>query len=90
MKTVSIEEARSKLSSLIKIAVSGEDVIITRAGKPVARMLRLSKTPPTKSRSFGLLRGQFEVPDDIDTKFNQEIDDLFYGSGPPKNPSENK
>ncbi|MER8750110.1 type II toxin-antitoxin system prevent-host-death family antitoxin [Mesorhizobium sp. M1050] len=47
---VSITEARAKLSELVRRAKAGEEIVITRRGKPVARLL----PPPVK---VGLLPG---------------------------------
>jgi len=35
--------------------------------------------PEPKAREFGQLRGQFSVPDDFDTMFQKEIEEMFYG-----------
>jgi prevent-host-death family protein len=62
--TVNIFEAKTQLSKLIGKAESGEDVIIARAGKPVARLTRLE--PPKPKIRFGLLKGKIHVADDFD------------------------
>jgi hypothetical protein len=33
-----------------------------------------------KSRRIGFMKGQFSVPDDFDTMFAKEIEEMFYGS----------
>ena len=63
MKTVNIYEAKTRLSQLVATAASGEDVVIARAGRPVARLTRLEK--PARKRRLGLLDGKFSVPDDF-------------------------
>jgi prevent-host-death family protein len=64
-ETVSVEEARNKLSDLLAHALAGDDVIITEDGTPVARLVAL--TPRIKrKRVAGLNRGSISVSDDFD------------------------
>ena len=63
MKTVNIYEAKTQLSRLVEQAASGEDVVIARAGRPVARLTRLQQTP--RKRRLGLLHGGCRIPDDF-------------------------
>lgn len=63
MKTVNIYEAKTRLSQLVEEAAAGEDVVIARAGRPVARLTRLQKT--ARKRRLGLLDGHFRIPDDF-------------------------
>lgn len=51
---VGIYEAKSKLSQLVEKALSGEEVILTRRGRPVARIVRM--TPSGKRERISLLR----------------------------------
>lgn len=83
MGTVNIHEAKTHLSQLIEKAVAGEDVIIAKAGKPLVRLTAL-EPPPFKSR-IGFLKGQVTVPDDFDTMFQEEIEEMFYGK--PEDPT---
>lgn len=59
MTTVNIAEAKAQLSRLLDAALSGEEVIVARAGTPLVRLVPVS--PPT-DRELGFL--QLEVPDD--------------------------
>jgi len=63
VKRINIHEAKTRLSQLVEEAASGEDVVIARAGRPVARLTRLEKK--TRRRSLGLLDGRFKIPDDF-------------------------
>jgi len=63
VKIVNIYEAKTRLSQLVEAAASGEDVVIARAGRPVARLTRLQKTP--RKRRLGLLDGKLRIPDDF-------------------------
>jgi prevent-host-death family protein len=76
--TVNIHEAKTQLSQLLTKVEKGEEVIIARSGKPIARLLALEQAP-RKSR-LGGLEGMFNVPDDFDTMFEKEIEEMFYGS----------
>ena len=59
---VGMHAAKSTLSKLIEQAEAGEDVVITRDGVPVARLIPL--VPPVR-REFGLLRGLGRVGPDF-------------------------
>ena len=76
--TVNIHEAKTHLSRLIAQAANGEEVVIARAGKPVVRLTPIEPAP-RKSR-IGFMEGQFTVPDDFDTMFQNEIEEMFYGN----------
>ena len=70
-----MHEAKSRLSQLVELAVSGEEVIIAKSGKATVKLVPCK---PQKQRSFGQFRGQFEVSKDFDSKeVNDEITDLF-------------
>jgi prevent-host-death family protein len=56
MATINISEAKANLSKLADQAAAGEDVIITRHGKPVARLTALEAIP--QKRRLGGLRGK--------------------------------
>lgn len=76
MKKVNIYEAKTRLSQLVADAVSGQDVIIARAGRPVARLTRLSQPP---KRRLGLLDGRFRIPDDFNRPLPQDVLRAFDG-----------
>jgi len=71
----SITDAKAHLSSLVEAALQGEEVILDRAGKPVARIVPYRD--PTKSREPGGLEG-LVLPDDFDDP-DPEIERLFAG-----------
>ncbi len=77
MTTINIHDAKTHFSRLIERASAGEDVVIAKAGKPVARLVRYveGSTP----RRLGLMAGQFSVPDDFDSMGTDEITALFEG-----------
>lgn len=82
MKTVNIHEAKTHLSRLVEEAANGEGFVIAKAGKPMVKVVPLEDAPAgasKKKRRIGFLDGQFSVPDDFDTMFAKEIEDMFYG-----------
>ncbi|MDP9095940.1 MAG: type II toxin-antitoxin system Phd/YefM family antitoxin [Pseudomonadota bacterium] len=78
MQTVNIHAAKTQLSRLIEAVEAGEEIIIARAGKPVARLVPIVAAVPLKRR-LGTLDGQIDIPDDFDSMFADEIADLFEG-----------
>jgi prevent-host-death family protein len=60
MKTVTIHQAKTNLSKLIKEACEGEEIIIARGSEPVAQLIALRTKPKTR-RAFGLLKGKLVV-----------------------------
>jgi prevent-host-death family protein len=73
---VNIHEAKTHLSRLLERVAMGEEVIIAKAGKPVAKLVPLQKRP--KNRLLGSAKGEFTVPDDFNDPLPKEIEDLFY------------
>ncbi len=74
MADVNIHEAKTQFSRLVQRVEKGEEIVIARAGRPVARLVRFKAIAP---RSFGHDRGLFEVPDDFDAPLPDEILELF-------------
>ena len=75
---VNIYEAKTHLSRLADEAAQGADIIIARAGKPIARLSRVQ--PSNKKRKLGLLDGQFKIPDDFNAPLPPELLALFEGT----------
>lgn len=74
---VNVYEAKTRLSQLLDQAASGDEVVIARNGRPVARLVAVS----TRSghRRGGAWRGKGWVAPDFD-ETPQELIDLFYGA----------
>lgn len=81
MRQVNIHEAKTHLSRLADQAGAGETIILAKAGKPVAKIVPLDEPAPKKKepRKLGFLNGKFNVPDDFDTMFQDEIIAMFEG-----------
>ncbi len=77
MQTVDIHAAKTHLSRLIEAVAAGEEVVIAKAGKPVARLVPIEAA--AARRRLGSLAGQFHVPDDFDDPLPNEILDAFEG-----------
>ena len=64
MEQVNIHEAKTHLSRLLRKVAAGEEVVISRAGKPVARLVPLAE--PQRPRELGRDRGKIWIADDFD------------------------
>jgi prevent-host-death family protein len=73
---VNIHEAKTHLSRLLERVALGEEVVIAKAGKPVAKLIPVNPKP--KKRILGSAKGEFVVPDDFNDPLPKEIEDLFY------------
>lgn len=68
-----IHEAKTHLSRILEEVEAGDEVILSRAGTPIAKVVSLHPKP---QRTFGLLKGQVEVADDFD-EYDEEIAAMF-------------
>jgi len=75
MSIVNIHDAKTHLSRLLERASKGETIVIAKAGKPLATLGPL--VAPSGQQRLGFLRGQFQVPDDFDAMYSEEIAELF-------------
>ena len=73
---VNIHEAKTHLSRLLERVAMGEEVIIAKAGKPVAKLVAVE--PARRKFKFGSAKGKFVVPDDFNDPLPKEIEDLFW------------
>jgi prevent-host-death family protein len=73
---VNIYEAKSKFSKLISRAIAGEEIIIAKSGKPVAKLVPFAKPP--KDRKPGSAKGKIIVADDFDAPLPDEMLKEFY------------
>ena len=74
MKTVNVHEAKTHLSRLLLEVEEGEDVVIARGGKPIARLIPFEKQA---ERVLGRDAGLFEVPDDFDDPLPDDVLESF-------------
>jgi prevent-host-death family protein len=73
---VNIHEAKTHFSKLLERVALGEEVIIAKAGKPVAKLVAIGSVQ--KTRILGGAKGEFVVPDDFNDPLPKEIEDSFY------------
>jgi prevent-host-death family protein len=71
---INVHAAKTQLSRLLERAEAGEEVVIGRAGKPIAKLVRY--VPDRPKRQYGALKGQIVIHGDFDAD-NEEIADLF-------------
>lgn len=73
--TVNVHEAKTNLSRLLERVRQGEEVIIAKAGKPVAKLVPV---PEGGRRVLGTARGQIAVRDDFDDPLPPDVLEGFY------------
>jgi len=61
MPQVNIHHAKTHLSRLVEQAANGEEIIISKAGKPMARLVALQQPKKAKRRGFGALKKKMKV-----------------------------
>jgi prevent-host-death family protein len=77
MKQVNIHQAKTELSKLVERVEAGEEVVIARAGRPVAKLVPLNRG--RGRRKLGLLDGKFKIPDDFNKPLPASILRAFEG-----------
>jgi prevent-host-death family protein len=77
MTVVNVHDAKTNLSRLLVRVARGEEIVIARAGTPVARLTRYEQ--PVAERALGRDAGLFEVPDDFDEPLPDELLAEFEG-----------
>ena len=75
MISVNIHEAKTHLSRLLKRVAAGEEILISKAGKPMAKLTPISK--PKSNRVPGLDKGVIQIPDDFDAPLPNDLLELF-------------
>ena len=86
-KTVNIHTAKTTLSKLISEVEQGDEVVIARAGKPVAKLVAVkkkakkAKLKPMVDREPGFMKGQIWIGPNFDAPLPDEIMKAFRGEG---------
>lgn len=78
VRTVSMNEARTHLPRLLNAVARGDEVIIARNGKPVARLVALAA--PVAARRPGQWRGQVEIVTNFDAPLPEALAAAFGGA----------
>lgn len=76
-KIVNVHEAKTQLSRILEEVEAGTDVIIARAGKPIARLVPLE--PLARKKTLGQLKGKIRIPDDFDAPLDDATLASFEG-----------
>ena len=79
MYQINIHQAKTQLSKLVEEAAQGEEIVIAKAGKPIAKLVQLEKTE-RKQRTPGGMKGQIWIADNFDEPMSEEELSLWYGS----------
>lgn len=79
MATVNVHAAKTHFSSLLDRVAAGEEIVIAKAGKPVARLTGLT-AGDRSARRLGRLAGRAAVPADFDAPLPDEVLDAFDGA----------
>ena len=75
MKQVTVNEAKTHLSRFLREVAVGEDIVITRSGRPVAKLVALD----VGRAVFGTDEGRFVVPEDFDAPLDEDLLRAFEG-----------
>jgi prevent-host-death family protein len=73
---VNVHQAKTHLSKLLERVALGEEIIIAKAGKPIARLMTIESERPRFK--LGSAKGEFVVSDDFNDPLPKEIEDLFW------------
>ncbi len=76
-ETVSLYDAKTHLSSLVERAAEGEEIVISKSGKPKARLVPLDDVRPLREPGRG--RGQWHVSPDFDDPLPDDVIAAFEG-----------
>lgn len=77
MEAVNIYEAKTRLSQLVDKAAAGEDVVVSRNGKPLVRITQL--VDAKRAVKFGVLKGRVKVASDFNAPLPPEALAGFEG-----------
>ncbi len=80
MKTVNVHEAKTHLSRLLSRVAGGEEIVISKAGKPVAKLVPLSDS--RREQSMGMDRGRAWISEDFDAPLPDDLLAAFEGADP--------
>lgn len=77
MKTINVQDAKTHLSRLLERAANGEDIILGKHGRPMARLTAYA--PEIEPRRLGGFEGRIRIADDFDDE-DSAVVRLFQGS----------
>ena len=77
MAQVNIHEAKTHLSRLVEQAAKGEEIVIAKSGRPVAKLVPITK-PGALKRKPGALKGKIKLRPGWDAPLTKKELALFY------------
>ncbi len=79
MPAVNLYDAKTNLSSLVDRAARGEEIVIAKGGRPMARLVPLDRR--TAPRRLGLFANQIQVFENFDDPLPDDVMAAFEGLG---------
>ncbi len=79
VQQINIHEAKTNLSRLLAEVADGAEVVIAKAGKPLAKLVPIKPAAPV--RKPGYLKGKIKIAGDFDEPLPADILDAFEGRG---------
>ena len=77
MQTINIHEAKTHLSKLVEEVSKGQEIVIAKSGKPMAKLTGISPAKPI--RKPGFLKGKIRIAEDFDAPLPDDMLDAFEG-----------
>lgn len=74
-KIVNVHEAKTHLSKLLELVQQGEEIMVAKAGRVIAKLVPAGQRPAR--RTPGSARGQIEIADDFDAPLPKDVVDSF-------------
>lgn len=72
---VGVHEAKTRMSELLRLVDSGQEIEIARGGEPVAKLVPFR---PRETRRLGIDHGVYTVPDDFDAPLPDDVLESFH------------
>lgn len=74
---INIHEAKTHLSRIVEEVAAGKEIVIAKAGKPMARLVPMQ--PGVTKKHLGLLKGKIKIPADFNKPLPASVLRLFDG-----------
>ncbi len=78
MEKVNVHQAKTHLSRLLERVVKGEEIVIAKSGRPMAKLVPI----PAEPRRPGRLKGKIRMSEDFDAPLPEEMEAAFRGERP--------